>query len=110
MPRRRHTHLRDVWNAPGWVFAPGITYTAKQAARFLGIHAVTLIRHTDNFGLTVYRGSMKDRHYLVSEVIALKKAMRSVTKEQIERVSGKEGYGLLQAVSQEEGKRRHRSH
>lgn len=96
------THKKDVWNPPPWVFFPrlNLTLSPHRAAKQLGMSANTLKKHTDAFGLTVYRNPRtKARLYDRAEIEAIKEA---IDNGRIKDIVIANGYGETQ------GKRRAR--
>ena len=79
-------HEGEINDPPLWVLAPHVTLTTPKAAAFLDIAPITLIRYTDRWGLTVYRTSGRRRHYLISELTALRNAS-SLTADDIKRAT-----------------------
>jgi AraC-like DNA-binding protein len=85
----------DIYNAPEWVFFPGVSVQIKEAARELGMSVSTFKRHLDDLGLTVYRHpTTNNRHFLVSEIEKLKELLPTVTAGEIQ-AARKEDYGIL---------------
>lgn len=95
------SHKKDVWNPPPWVFFPRtlkLTLSPHRAGKQLGMSANTLKKHTDAFGLTVYRDPLsKARIYDRAEIEEIKKAMDD---GRIKDIVIANGYG------ETEGKRR----
>lgn len=98
-------HERDIWNPPGWVYAPTVTMSTGKAAAFLGVAHCTLVRHTDEWGFTTYRNSAFYRYYLISELKAFKRELGELTVADIRRAikGGKNG---LETANQKAGKRK----
>ncbi|KKN57088.1 hypothetical protein LCGC14_0565600 [marine sediment metagenome] len=92
-------HKGDIWNAPGWVFAPDVTLRIGKAAAFLGISAINLIRNTDLWGFTVYRTSGYYRYYLISELEAFKTEAPKLTASDIKRATEGGKNGIQTAIT-----------
>ena len=72
-----------------------------EAARKLGISAITLKRNIENLGLTVYRNPRtNNRHFLNSEIQELKELLNTMTAAQVKAAmrNGKRGYGILRQI------------
>jgi hypothetical protein len=61
-------HKGDVWNPPDWALEPAVSVKLTAAATLLGCCKRTLLYKTDQWGLTVLRGSQKARFFLLSEI------------------------------------------
>lgn len=102
MPRNHYPRRfrREVWDPPAWVFAPGVTLSSGRAAKFLGIgkngNRHILIKHADNYGLTVIRrGRDKRTYFLMSELKALKREMGEVTLRDVMRARKGDRHAVL---------------
>lgn len=98
-------HANDVWNPPAWVYAPTVTMKVSQAAKFLGVTRVKLIKNTDLWGLTVYRSGAYHRYYLISELEAFKTKAPQLTALDIKRAT-KGGTNGLETVTKKAAKRK----
>ena len=76
-------HKNEVWDPPDWVFSSVYTMTPKEAARELGISRPTLVRYTDELGLTVYRNWNRWRYYSRQEIMELKEEARSKSIQEV---------------------------
>lgn len=84
MPKRYpDRHANDVFNAPLWVFVPGVSLGSVKAARMLGMSRVRLLNCSDSLGLTVFRDVSERRHYLITQLKKVKDQLGNVTVEDV---------------------------
>lgn len=76
-------HKNEVWDAPDWIFSSLYTMTPKEAAMELGVSRPTLVKYTDELGLTVYRNWNRWRYYSRQEIMELKKEAREKSIQEI---------------------------
>lgn len=84
-------HQNDLWDdIPDFIFSiKSITLGTVNAAKFLGMSHMSLLKHADALGLTVIRRPGNSwRYFLVSELTELKEAMSSVTLDDLKKGNG----------------------
>lgn len=82
----------DIWNPPAWSLTPGVTLSPDKAAAILGISRNTLMKYTDDYGLSVIRPpGTSQRRFLVSEIKTLKGMREEISREDILRKPAKRG-------------------
>lgn len=84
-------HQNEVWDVPQWVFSSVYTMTPKEAARELGVSRPTLIKYSDELGLTVYRNWNRWRFYSRHEIMQLKKEAAEKSIQEIANRRMKKG-------------------
>jgi hypothetical protein len=91
----------EIYNAPGWIFFPGMSMQIGDAARELGVSIPTLKKYMPTLGLTIYRHpTTNNRYFLVSEIQELKELLPTITAAKVRAAStnGKRGYGVLRQI------------
>ena len=84
-------HENDIWeDIPDYVFRlQSISLGTVNAAKFLGMSHMSLLKYADDLGLTVLRRPGNSRRYfLVSELKELKEAMNGVTLDDLRKGNG----------------------
>ncbi len=85
-------HGREIHNAPEWLFDRHAhqTLSSGKAAEYLGMPRDSLIRRTDEMGLTVLWTSERWRYYLISELEeVIKRRERLLTTKEVARMAKK---------------------
>lgn len=87
---------KEVWNAPDWVMKKGVSMSSGKAAKFLGMTRSTLIKHADDYGLTVIRRqSDRSIFFLVSELERLEKEIHHLSYKDIIKATKDKDYAIL---------------